>query len=276
MRVLTFSGVLLDTGDMELQPGFVVEADSPSREGEVTVEALARGGRPIATTQVPLVTPCSHATADRPPQVAVGLVEFPEKATGLRVIHDGRVLLERSAPRPAGEPEVEWPATLDTDTAAIRWRGRQDGAMASLGYSNDGGETWAPLALPTADETITFDASALPGGDDCLLELIVTDGFHTTRTRSAGYRVEPKGWVLWILSPGPGAALSASAPVLLAAQGYQHEERRPGFEGIAWTSSLDAGVGEGGQVMAALRPGDHTITATMSGISAQVQVTVQG
>jgi hypothetical protein len=277
MRVLTFSGVLLDTGDMQLEPGFVIDAESPSREGEITVEALGRDGRAIATTQVPLDTPCGYPTANaagQPPQVAVGLVEFPEKASGLRVIYDGRTVLERTAPRAGGEPKVEWPPALATDTVSVRWRAGEDGSMASLGYSNDGGETWAPLSLPTADETITFDASALPGGDRCLLELIASDGFHTTRTRSDEYQVKPKGWALWILSPAPGASLSSGAPVLLAAQSYHLEERRPGSEPITWTSSLDGGLGEDAQVMAALSPGEHTITATMSGISSQVQVTV--
>lgn len=134
---------------------------------------------------------------------------------------------------------------------------------------------WAPLSLPTAEETITFDASTLPGGDRCLLELIVSDGFHTTRTRSEEYRVTPKGWALWILSPADGATLSSSAPVLLAAQGHHYEARRPGSEPIAWTSSLDGGLGEGQQVPATLSPGDHTITATMSGISSEVRVTVE-
>lgn len=278
MRVLTFSAILLETGEMQLEPGFVVEADGPSTEGELTVEALARGGQPIATTQVPLVSPCDHLPTDkagqRPPQVAVGLVEFPEKASGLRVIHEGRTVLERTAPRAAGEPKVDWPATLDTDTVSVHWRSRQRGAVASLGYSSDAGETWSPLSLPSTEETITFDAGALPGGDGCLLELIASDGFHTTRTRSAEYRVEPKGWVLWILSPADGATLSASAPVLVAAQGYHYEERRPGSEPITWTSSLDGGLGDGAQVMATLRPGEHTITATMSGISSEVRVTV--
>ena len=46
MRVLTFSGVLLDTGEMQLEPGFVLDAEAhESAGGEVTVEALDRAGR---------------------------------------------------------------------------------------------------------------------------------------------------------------------------------------------------------------------------------------
>jgi len=67
------------------------------------------------------------------------------------------------------------------------WRSPAEDAVASFGYSNDGGATWQPLSLPTREETVVFDARALPGGDRCLLELTVTDGFHTTRVQSKEY-----------------------------------------------------------------------------------------
>jgi len=277
MRLLTFSGVLLDSGELQLEPGFVVEAEPPKTDGELTVEALSRG-RAIAATRLPLERPCgkpaSPPATEHPPRVAIGLVEFPERATGLRVIHDGQTLLERTAPRPAGDPEVTWPDALEGDAVSLSWRSPQRESLASLGYSNDVGETWTPLSLPTAEETISFDASMLPGGDRCLLELAVTDGFRTARLRSKDYEVEAKGWVLWILSPGPGAALSAAEPVLLAAQAYQLEERRPGFDEIVWRSSLDGGLGAGAQLLAALRAGDHTVVAEGFGASAEVRVSV--
>lgn len=277
MRALTFTGVLLADDELQLEPGFVVDGDVPGGQGELTVEALARDGQAIAVTQLPLVTPCGYPTrdpAEHPPRMAVGLVEFPEKADGLRVTLDGRTLLERTAPPGPREPTVEWPGALDPGPVSVRWRLPQRGALSSLGYSNDGGETWTPLSLPTGESSITFDAHLLPGGEHCLLELAVTDGVHTTRVRSAEYAVAPKGWTLSILSPADGASLSSREPVLLAAQGHHLEQRRAGSEEIAWTSSLDGGLGTGTQVMSTLRPGAHTITATMTGVWAQVQVSV--
>jgi hypothetical protein len=276
MRVLTFSAALLETGEFQIEPGFVIDGQ-PSTEGELTVEALA-GRRVLASTQVPLETPCGYPltrpAAERPPRVAVGLVEFPELASGLRVIYAGQTVLERSAPPVAGDPEVIWPVTLEGDTVSLTWRSRAEEALASLGYSNDGGATWQPLSVPTRQETVVFDARTLPGGDRCLIELAVTDGFRTTRIQSEEYKVEPKGWTLWILAPAAGASLPSGEPVLLAAQGYHLEERRPGLDGIAWTSSLDGGLGEGAQVMAALSEGDHEITATMLDVSAEVRISV--
>ena len=184
-------------------------------------------------------------------------------------------MLERQAPKAAGEPQVEWPGALDGEQVTVSWRIRAKEARASLGYSNDGGDTWTPVSLPTAERAITFDARGLPGGT-AVLELLVSDGFHTSRARFDRVQGRAQGLGVWLLSPAPGASLPAGVPVQLAAQGYHLEERRPGTEPIVWTSSIDGGLGEGGEVLAALSPGQHTVAATMAGLSADVTVDVQG
>jgi hypothetical protein len=271
MRVLTFAGVLQE-GRLEVQPGFVTEGEPSREEGELRVEALLRG-RPLATTMLPLRSPCGDSGGEMH-LAAFGLVAFPERATGLRVSLEGAVLLEQDAPRDDFEVEVEWPISL-SGANTIRWRASADECIASLGYSNDSGETWTPIALPGPSDTIEVDARALPGGRDCLLELIVTDGFHTRRVRSGGYDVEPKGWVLWILSPSTGATIPAGERVLLAAQGYHFEERRAGLDDIEWESSTGGGLGTGARVLAALEPGEQTISARMYGVRAEVPVSVE-
>lgn len=278
MRTLTFSAVVLDTGELLLEPGFVVDGEPSQTDGEVVVEALGRGGDVLATTQVPLGEPCGAPrdgpVGERPPQVAVGLVAFPDDAVGLRVTIDGRTALERSAPRRIRPPAVTWPRDLNSGTASVEWRTTSDQAMASLGYSSDDGKHWAPLSLPTSNAAIEFDTTTLAGGPRCLLELAVTDGFRTIHVRSDPYSVEPKGWLLWILSPASGAVVDRDDPVLLAAQGYHVEERRPSFDEITWSSSIDGQVGHGAQVAVTLSPGDHTITAAANGVSAEVVVSV--
>ena len=86
MRVLTFGAVLQD-GELEMQPGFVTEGEPSHQKGELTVEALGRGGRTLAITTLPLDTPCAYPGGETA-LAAVGLVAFPEKATGLRVSLD--------------------------------------------------------------------------------------------------------------------------------------------------------------------------------------------
>jgi hypothetical protein len=271
MRVLTFSAVL-QGGKIELQPGFVTEGEPSHEKGELTVEALGIGQRPLATTMLPLQTPCGYPGGETA-LVAVGMVAFPEKATGLRVSLDGRVLLEQTASQDNLEVNVEWPTSL-SGVETLRWRASADACVAVLGYSNDGGETWTPLSLPDSGDMIKVDGGALPGGRKCFFELIVTDGFHSQRFRSDAYEVEPKGWVLWILSPAAGAKLPADQPVLLAAQGYHIEERRASFDDIKWEASAGGGLGRGAQVLAVLDPGEQIITASMYGVTAHVAVSV--
>jgi hypothetical protein len=201
------------------------------------------------------------------------LVAFPEAANALRVSLDGVVLLEQTATGNELEVDAQWPASL-SGTESVRWRASTDGCAASLGYSNDGGRTWMPLALPGPADTIAVDARSLPGGQECLLELVVTDGFQTLRHRSDTYEVEPKGWTLRILSPADGARVVAGQPVVLAAQAYHLEERRATFDDIQWTSNAGGGLATGGQAHAVLEPGEHAITASAYGAAAEVTVTV--
>jgi hypothetical protein len=271
MRALTFSAVLRD-GQLELQPGFVVDGEPSQEKGELSVEALGPGGRSLARTELVIDTPCGDQEGEIV-GAACGLVAFPEKAVGLRVSLEDAVLFERSAPAADLEVEVEWPGSL-SPIDSVSWRASADGCIASLGYSNDGGETWTPVALPGPNDTIAIDTEMLPGGRDCLLELIATDGFHTRRIRSDAYQVEPKGWVLWVLSPATGARLSSEEPVLLAAQGYHFEKRRASFTDIEWESSVTGDLGAGARLLAVLEPGEHTLIARMHATAAEVSVSV--
>jgi len=273
MRVLTF-GALMQDGELELQPGFVTDGEPSQEKGELVVEAVARSGQTLAVTALPLGAPCGYPGGETG-RATVGLVAFPERASGLRVSLNGTVLLERTAPPGELEVKVEWPASLSS-VETIRWRASADDRVASLGYSNDGGKTWTPVALPGPADTIEVDARVLPGGRDSFLELIATDGFHTERVRSDAYEVEPKGWVLWILSPPAGIRLPAGEPVHLAAQGYHLEERRGGFDNIEWESSVGGGgLGSGAHVLATLEPGEQTIRARMHDVTAEVPVSVE-
>jgi hypothetical protein len=62
--------------------------------------------------------------------------------------------------------------------------------------------------------------------------------------------------------------------VSLAAQAYHLEDRKPGLEGIHWTSSLDGSLGMGARILATLIPGQHRITATMKDVTSDVTVMV--
>jgi hypothetical protein len=273
MRCLTFSGIFTEEG-LQLEPGFVVDGEPWEPDGDLVVQVLGRRGDVVATTRLVVGAPCTPGGFPDDiarPRVAVGLVPFPRGAAGLRVSLDGKEVLERTAPGGRLEAEVEWPDAL-SGTAMLRWRASQEGCLGILGYSNDG-RRWEPVSLPTAGDSISFDARLLAGGAG-LLELRVTNGLQTIVLRSDPYEVEPKGWALWILSPRPDATLAADRPVNLAAQAYHVEERRPSLDGIRWSSSADGDLGSGARFETVLSVGAHRITAMANEQTAEVAVTV--
>lgn len=102
----------------------------------------------------------------------------------------------------------------------MTWRASAEGSNAALAYSK---RRWCdvdPGVASGPESGNPVDVDALSGGDKCLFELIVTDGFTKTRMQSGPFVVVPKGWVLWILAPAPDAIIESGEAVSLAAQGY--------------------------------------------------------
>jgi hypothetical protein len=279
MRALTFAGILHEDGRFELQPGFIVDGEPNQVDGELEVVVSGKG-RPLAITRLILDTPCAYpsATPGEPMtvQVVAGLIAFPHGATQFSVFHEGKVILEQDVPEVHPEFKVDWPSpqSIGSGRQTISWVSSVEGCLATLGYSNDEGITWSPMSLPSVNRDIVVDMDALPGGDNCMFELIATDGFTTTRLRSETFAVTPKGWGLWILAPATDAFIHSGEVVSLAAQGYHFEERVPSFNDIYWSSSVDGGLGIGARVSATLSPGLHRITATMYDASSEVTVTI--
>ena len=232
MRVLTFSGVLLDTGEMQLEPGFVTEAEEPERRRR----GDGRGARPRRPARwrrrrCRWCVPCGYAAANgagHPPAVAVGLVDFPEKASGLRVTYDGRTVLEREAPRPGGEPKVEWPAAIEGPEVTVRWSARADGTTASLAYSDDGGETWTPMSLPGTEEggSRSTRAGSRAGSAACSSSSPATASTPRARDRPST-RWSRRAGCCGSSRRRRARPSAPGSPVLLAAQAFHLEERRP-------------------------------------------------
>lgn len=285
MRALTFSGIW-SKEVFELMPGFIVDyepkgkpAGDQGKDETLVVEALAPGGESLATTHLPVADPCGYPAADGPQQavakVAVGCVEFPEDARGIRVSLGGRVLLERKAKNEDGfRPEIKWPEALDKGKVTVEWAAEGDDLAAVLGYSNDDGRTWRPLSLPSSSRTIEFDADDLAGTDSGQLQLRVSNGLHSVEILSGYFKVQAKGWRLWLIAPAPGTSRAEDRPVQLMAQAWHMEEHKPGFDGIFWSSSINGALGEGAAIEVTLSPGHHILIATRGGLAAETSIKV--
>ncbi|NJR80019.1 hypothetical protein [Sphingomonas corticis] len=180
-----------------------------------------------------------------------------------------KTVWERSAP--AARPVVgDLEVAVDGDRGEARWTSRAaDGDVRfSLCVSYDQGRSWNALARKSGcgrgEDRITFDASALPGGE-ASFELRVHDGFHSVSTVSRPVRVPPRAPIVAITSPRQRAPLAPGAPLVLAAQIIDRGERGRRAAGrsaerVTWLLDGER-VAQGRQAVAKQpHPGEHRLS----------------
>ena len=86
----------------------------------------------------------------------------------------------------------------------IRWQAEDadgDNLSSSLIYSHDGGDSWLPLAVDLEETAFELDTTELPGGDQAIIRVFTSDGFHTTSADVSPFTVIPKNPNPVILEP---------------------------------------------------------------------------
>ena len=73
-----------------------------------------------------------------------------------------------------GRQTITWQAT-DADGDAL---------AAHVRYSSDGGVSWQTLGVNVSGSTFEVDVSGLPGGQESLVQVVVSDGVNTTADAS--------------------------------------------------------------------------------------------
>ncbi|MCD6409875.1 MAG: fibronectin type III domain-containing protein [Candidatus Verstraetearchaeota archaeon] len=91
-----------------------------------------------------------------------------------------------------GTFEIEWTAS-DPDGDSLSY---------TVLYSYNGGATWVPIAINITKTSLSWNSSNYPGGTQCLVQVIASDGFYTAIDKSNGYfQVPDKPPFLKILYP---------------------------------------------------------------------------
>ncbi len=209
---------------------------------------------------------------DPPPQdedeVVPFDIEVPFHPSTARIVllNDGVELASR--PVSAHPPSVTVIApdggeTL-TETARVTWQADDadgDPLSYSVQYSCDGGTSWEPLAAELAGATFDLDTTSLPGGDQCLVRILATDGVNVGEDQSNGtFSVMRKAPSARILFPNGGWFTPAQTVVV---EGAAHDPEDGDLldDALVWLSDVDGVLGSGGsQAFAGLTPGEHTIT----------------
>ena len=200
----------------------------------------------------------------------VEVLPWPSTAKVIRVVKSSTLLILAEQTASANPPGVSitWPNGGETlgGEVTLTWNASDpdgDSLTYTVQYSADNGSTWTTLASSLTDTAVGIDTGQLAGSSVGLLRVIATDGLNTAQDDSDGTFVVPtKPPVLEILAPLDGTAYLVGDVTVLEGSAYDLEDGILEESALAWTSSLDGGLGAGSIVLASLSPGQHIITLT--------------
>lgn len=177
------------------------------------------------------------------------------------------VHLPALGPDPVNGPlEVEAVATDQDD----------DPLTYTLLYTPDGGDSVYPIVVNTPSGFGSVDMSALPGGDNARLRVLVSDGFHTAAAESIPFRVVKKPPAAVVLAPQDGARISSATMLLLHGNGEDYEDGLLPPENLTWTSDKEVDpLGTGPELLlpaGRLVLGPHVITLTATDSDGNIAV----
>jgi hypothetical protein len=267
-RYLMFFGTLHVDNRLELIPGYLSNRRMPFVEGStppVMVDLLDQAGRILLRGALSTARYCGDGV-ESDDLLVRGAIPFRDDVRQIRFL--GRDLELLTMPVSNASPELRLtsqPLGIARGQQIIAWEAsHQDGLKLQyfLLYSTNAGRTWERLTSRLEDTEYPVDFDQVPGGQECRIVVVATDGVNTTTAETEAFSVAAKPCQVFLLEPADGEQFAAGRAILLRGQGYYLEEQRAETETLVWTSDREGELGRGPlvELRARLSPGEHQIT----------------
>lgn len=152
-----------------------------------------------------------------------------------------------------------------------------DALHALVLYSHDGGGTWETVTVDDSRNAIPIHSSNFPGSDNAILEVTVSDGFHSVSEQVGPFKLAKKAPTIWVERPRDGEEFVGNQYMSLRARAGDVEDRDLAGGSIVWASDVDGRLGASPVFTKQLSAGPHVITATATdsdGMTARDQVKI--
>ena len=166
-------------------------------------------------------------------------------------------------------------------TVLLKWTtqcGKDEQVTSIIRYTNDGGETWRPVAVALDESEYVVDLDQLPGGKNCQLQVMASTLLRTIVAETEVFAVS-RTPAQAMISPVPQDWQTQQSEVVELAGCAYSPDGCANEEDCRWNSSLDGDLGCGEYLIANnLTPGEHVISFTAPdgmGSSTRAEYTVQ-
>ncbi|MDQ6815059.1 MAG: hypothetical protein M3040_15090 [Bacteroidota bacterium] len=171
-----------------------------------------------------------------------------------------------------------------TELMRLEWNIKQDqGVVKSqkavkyiLRYSNNAGSTWRAVTADIEENSHVVNLNTLPGGDQCLFQIVASSGMRTSTATTEPFAVDRKPYEAHILSPKSSDNFKKGADVRLYGGGFSPDFGTIDFDYVTWTSDRDGLLGTGYEVITnKLSSGRHRISINLpDGLGGDVSASV--
>jgi hypothetical protein len=229
----------------------------PPHRSEFEVVVRDQDGAVLARSPAPVSPP--EVIHDDLPELVEAEIPWRDDAAVVELCRRD-VTLARMPIDAAPELDVGFPPLGELDhgrgTLSYRTRGKAERCAVAIRASRDGGVTWTAIVSQEREGKVDVSTLLEGSGDECLLEVLASSGYHTAVERSEPFRVRPREQSLLVWSSAAGGRLKQGETVELFAIG---DRGAATASEIAWCSDLDGELGQGVRLTVALRPGRHRI-----------------
>lgn len=147
----------------------------------------------------------------------------------------------------------------------VAWIALKAGSLnltSRVQYSADNGATWTELGqVNDFFMNVAFDD--LPGSNQALIRVLVSDGVNTGVATSTPFKVAKKSPdPAEIVSPANNSYWAATEPVTLSGLAFDPDDGDLAGAALQWTSNRQGALGSGADLTVNLLPGVHRITLT--------------
>jgi hypothetical protein len=178
-----------------------------------------------------------------------GLVEAllpdDERIGGIRIVRDEKEIWSR---QPTSDPPriSEVSAEVLGDDLRVRWQAwvsDQYTILRAVRWSADDGRTWQSLAVDLREDEAIVPVAVVTSGV-ILIQVFISDGFHTTASDIARVEIPPRPPQVAILWPRPGSAVKVDNQVRLWGTATTSDGCTLGADALTWElDGRPAGVG---------------------------------
>lgn len=260
MRV---SGWLLETG--EFRPGIGWETQRvrqrPLDNSDIKVSLIGEGETQLVSRPAEVrTTICGGAAVTAGSRVrVVAYLPLLEEASAV-VIRAGDRVIHRAelASRPP-TVSVDRAEVVD-ESLNVLWSAEHDRPLWFNVFVSDARKRTILVGSGLTTNGLTVDIATLPGGPECSVAVLATDGYRSEIARSDPLELPARPPVATILGPAAGDLLTPDHPVSLLGSARDAAGEVLPEEGLVWVVDGET-VAEGTQltVIKPLSPGAHTI-----------------